>query len=183
VAAPRKRALSRPHGATQRQRWTHGPKGLGRDQGGTCICSVASSVAERRVGYRQHAVGCADGWAGEERAKRVLRLSCHSQGHLRKARRKSYLIRAQAFRRQAKGISTTATRLTTLVCIHSFPTEDPCLPPVRRSYGKVKIFIRWSDSPHVLVVTSCPPWDSRQACGIGAVARSAQASCPRLNII
>ena len=101
------KGLLRAHGATQCQRWRHGPRGLGRDQSGTCICSVASSVAERRVGYRQHAVGCADGWAGEERAKRVLRLSCHSQGHLRKAHRKSYLIRAQAFRRQAKDISTT----------------------------------------------------------------------------
>jgi hypothetical protein len=46
-------------------------QGLGPNQGGTRICSVASSVADRRVRYRQHAVGCADGWAREERPKRV----------------------------------------------------------------------------------------------------------------
>ena len=46
-------------------------QGLGPNQGGTRICGVASSVADRRVRYRQHAVGCADGWAREERPKRV----------------------------------------------------------------------------------------------------------------
>jgi hypothetical protein len=46
-------------------------QGLGPNQGGTHICSVASSVADRRVRYRQHAVGCADGWAREERPERV----------------------------------------------------------------------------------------------------------------
>jgi hypothetical protein len=59
--------------------------GLGPDQGGTCVCSVAFSVADRRVDGRQHAVG----WLSTRReAKTRRRLRCHSQDHFREPLRR-----------------------------------------------------------------------------------------------
>jgi hypothetical protein len=69
-------------GVSMLDTWVYG---LGPDQGGTCICSGAFSVADRRVGCRPHAVGSL---STRREAKTRPRLSCHSQDHFREPQQK-----------------------------------------------------------------------------------------------